>query len=257
MKKTALLTLVCMVLISACSSSSSTELINQLTAQEKKDGWILLFDGKTFDGWRPCNGTEVPSTWVIEDGVMRVVTRAEKPTPPQVEGERPRGAPAVDILYGAKKFKNFELSVDWKVGKGGNSGVFYYVVEIPNRPIYTAGIEVQILDNWNAGDNKLTNHLAGSLYDILPALPQNAKPHTEWNTLVIKIKDGVATHTQNGVVVCEYTIWTPEWYDNVSKSKFKDWPTFEAPNPAKEGYIGLQDHNDYGCEFRNIKIREL
>ena len=259
MKKTTLLTLMCMALISACasSSSSSSETINQLTDQEKRDGWILLFDGESFNGWRPCNGTEMTDDWVIEDGVMRVLPRSEKQAPVQVEGEPPRRAPAVDILYGDKKFKDFELSIDWKVGKGGNSGVFYYVVEVPDRPIYTAGVEVQILDNWNAGDNKLTNHLAGSLYDILPALPQNAKPHTEWNTLVIRIKDGIATHTQNGEVVCEYTIWTPEWYENVGKSKFSTWPTFEEPNPAKEGYIGLQDHNDFGCSFRNIKIREL
>jgi len=252
MKKVVLFSLVCMALFSACASSS-TELINQLTDQEKRDGWVLLFDGKSMDGWRECNGTEMPFNWVIEDGVVRVLTNAEKRAK-VAEGERVR---SIDILYGAKKFKNFEFSIDWKIGKGGNSGVFYYVVEIPGRPIYTAGVEVQILDNWNAGDNKLTNHLAGSLYDILPALPQNAKPHTEWNTLVIRIKDGVATHIQNGVVVCEYTIWTPEWYKLLGESKFKDWPTFQEPNPAKEGFIGLQDHNDFGCSFRNIKIREL
>ena len=227
---------------------------NTLTAQEKQAGWTLLFDGKSFDGWRPCNATQMTPGWVIEDGAMRILPSAEKPAP-VAGGPRNTGG---DILYGAKKFKNFELSVDWKVGKGGNSGIFYYVVEIPGRPIYTAGVEVQILDNWNAGDNKLTNHLAGSLYDMLPALPSNAKPHTEWNTIVIRIKDGIATHTQNGVVVCEYTIWTPEWYELVNNSKFKDWETFKEPNPAKEGgYIGLQDHNDYGCWFRNIKIREL
>jgi len=241
------------IIASFCVSAQN----NTLTDKEISEGWKLLFDGKSFEGWRPCNGTEIPPVWVIEDGVMRVVTRAEKPVPEQVEGQRSRGPAAVDILYGAKKFKNFELSIDWKVGKGGNSGVFYYVVEIPRQPIYTAGVEVQILDNWNAGDNKLTNHLAGSLYDMLPALPSNAKPHTEWNTLVIRIKDGVATHTQNGVVVCEYTIWTPEWYAMVNGSKFKDFEHFKEPNPAKEGYIGLQDHNDYGCSFRNIKIREL
>ena len=254
MKKVALFSLLCIVLCSACTNDVQN---NQLTEQEKRDGWILLFDGESFDGWRPCNGTEMPPVWVIEDGAMRILPRAEKPAPVQVEGGRPRGPAAVDILYGVKKFKNFELSVDWKVGKGGNSGVFYYVVEVPGRPIYTAGIEVQILDNWNAADGKITNHLAGSLYDMLPALPSNAKPHTEWNTLVIRIKDGVATHTQNGVVVCEYTIWTPEWYQLVNGSKFKDWETFKEPNPAKEGYIGLQDHNDFGCWFRNIKIREL
>jgi len=249
MKKIALFSLVYMILCSVPAIAQN----NQLTEQEKRDGWILLFDGKSFDGWRPCNATQMTSGWVIDDGAMRILPRAEKPAP--VEGG-PRNTGG-DILYGDKKFKNFELSIDWKVGKGGNSGIFYYVVEIPGRPIYTAGIEVQILDNWNASDNKLANHLAGSLYDMLPALPSNAKPHTEWNTIVIRIKDGVATHTQNGVVVCEYTIWTPEWYELVNNSKFKDWETFNEPNPAKEGYIGLQDHNDFGCWFRNIKIREL
>ena len=256
MKKTVLFMLSCW-LICACSAPNEAP-INQLTNQEKKDGWVLLFDGKSMDGWRACNETAMPNNWVVEDGVLRVITNAEKRAklPPPAEGER-LNIRSIDILYGAKKFKNFEFSIDWNVGKGGNSGVFYSVVEIPGRPIYTAGVEVQILDNWNAGDNKLTNHLAGSLYDILPALPQNAKPSGEWNTLVIRMKDGHVTHTQNGVKVCEYTVWTPEWYELISKSKFATWETFQAPNPAKEGYIGLQDHNDFGCSFRNIKIREL
>jgi len=225
---------------------------NTLTAKEKKEGWQLLFNGKNFDGWRLCNGTEVPPAWVIDDEAMRILPRAEKPPVPGGG----RGHTGGDILYGAKKFKNFELSIDWKVGKGGNSGIFYYVVEVPGQQIYYGAPEVQILDNWNAGDNKLTNHLAGSLYDMLPALPSNAKPHTEWNTIVIRIKDGQVTHTQNGVKVCEYTLWTPEWYKLVENSKFKDWELFKT-GPAKEGYIGVQDHNDFGTWFRNIKIREL
>jgi len=249
MKKTVLFALVCLV---SCSVKN-VELINQLTDQEKQDGWVLLFDGKSMDGWRECNGTAMPDNWVIEDGVVRVITRVEKQAK-LAEGERVR---AIDILYGAKKFSNFEFSIDWNIGKGGNSGVFYSVVEIPDRPIFTAGVEVQILDNWNAGDNKLTNHLAGSLYDMLSAMPQNAKPSGEWNTLVIRMKDGLVTHTQNGVKVCEYTVWTPEWYQMIANSKFKDFEFFQEPNPAKEGFIGLQDHNDYGCSFRNIKIREL
>ena len=249
MKKVVLFSLVCMALFSATANAQH----NQLTEQEKRDGWILLFDGKSMDGWRACNETAMPDNWVIENGVVRVITSAEKRAK-LAEGARPR---AIDILYGAKKFKNFEFSIDWNIGKGGNSGVFYGVVEIPGSPIYTAGVEVQILDNWNAGDNKLTNHLAGSLYDMLSAMPQNAKPSGEWNTLVIRMKDGQVTHTQNGVKVCEYTVWTPEWYKMVEGSKFKDFPHFKEPSPAKEGYIGLQDHNDFGCSFRNIKIREL
>jgi len=249
MKRVVLFALVCMAM---CSVAAIAQ--NKLTAKEKKEGWILLFDGKSMTGWRACNETAMPDNWVIENGVVRVITNAEK----KAKLSNPNASVvAKDILYGAKKFKNFELSIDWNIGKGGNSGVFYSVVEVPGKPIYTAGVEVQILDNWNAGDNKLTNHLAGSLYDILPALPQNAKPAGEWNTLVIRMKDGHVTHFQNGVKVCEYTVWTPEWYKLISVSKFKDWETFKEPNPAKEGYIGLQDHNDFGCSFRNIKIREL
>ena len=249
MKKLVLFLLVCMTLCSVAAIAQH----NQLTDREKSEGWVLLFDGKSMDGWRACNGTAMPDNWVIENGVVRVITREEK----QAKAEPGARVSAIDILYGAKKFKNFEFSIDWNVGKGGNAGVFYSVVEIPGRPIYTAGVEVQILDNWNAGDNKLTNHLAGSLYDILSAMPQNAKPSGEWNTLVIRMKDGNVTHIQNGVEVCKYTVWTPEWYEMLGNSKFKDWETFKEPNPAKEGYIGLQDHNDFGCSFRNIKIREL
>ena len=251
MKKVALFSLVCMVLCSATAIAQN----NQLTDQEKRDGWVLLFDGKSMDGWRACNETAMPDNWVIENGVVRVITSVEKRAKYKLaEGAR---TSAVDILYGAKMFKNFEFSIDWKIGEGGNSGVFYYVVEVPGKPIYTEGVEVQILDNWNAGDNKIENHRAGSLYDMLPARPQNAKPHTEWNTLVIRIKDGVATHIQNGEVVCYYTLWTPEWYEMIARSKFISFPGFAYPKPAKEGYIGLQDHNDFGCSFRNIKIREL
>ena len=228
---------------------------NTLTAAERQAGWTLLFDGTKTDGWRQYNGTAMPAGWVAADGVLKVLPRTEKP--PR-DPNAPRGG-SNDIIYVAKKFKNFELSIDWNVGKGGNSGVFYYVVEgPPNSQVYSAAPEVQILDNWNAGDNKLTNHLAGSLYDMLPALPQNAKPAGEWNTIVIRVKDGQVTHTQNGVKVCEYTLWTPEWQALLENSKFKDWPAFKEGAPSKDGgYIGLQDHNDFGCMFRNIKIREI
>ncbi|MDR2919479.1 MAG: DUF1080 domain-containing protein [Tannerella sp.] len=217
---------------------------NTLTEKEKSEGWQLLFDGKTFNGWRKCNATEMAANWEIDDLSMKVK-----------RGEKAGHGQGGDILFGTEKFANFELSIDWKIEKEGNSGIFYYIVEEPGKPIYNAAPEIQVLDNWNASDNKLTNHLAGSLYDMLPALPQNAKPAGEWNTIVIRVKDGKVTHTQNGVKVVEYTLWTPEWYELVANSKFKDWPGFKE-GPAKEGYIGLQDHG-YDCWFKNIKIRKL
>jgi hypothetical protein len=220
--------------------------VNTLTAAEKKAGWVLLFDGVDFNGWRQCNGTTMPANWKIDDHTMQVFT---------APGKKPGEGSGGDILYGAKKFKNFELSVDWKTEKAGNSGIFYYVREVPGKPIYYAAPEVQVLDNADATDNKLPSHLAGSLYDMVPADPKSVKPAGEWNTIVIRVKDGKVTHTQNGMKVCEYTLWTPEWNKMVENSKFKNFPGF-TEGIAHEGYIGLQDHG-YSIWFRNVKIREL
>jgi hypothetical protein len=239
MKKVLSLAILAIIALSQASAQD-----NKLTAKEKKEGWTLLFDGASFKGWRKCNDTKMAANWEINENAMKVKRGDQK-------GRGQDG----DILFETEKYGNFELSIDWKIEKEGNSGIFYYIVETPDKPIYYAAPEVQVLDNWYAGDNKLTNHLAGSLYDMLPALPQNAKPAGEWNTIVIRVKDGKATHTQNGAVVVEYTLWTPEWYELVAKSKFKDWPGFKE-GPAKEGYIGLQDHG-YNCWFKNIKIRKL
>ena len=228
------------------SLSASAQKVNSLTKQEKKEGWVLLFDGKDFNGWRQCNGTTMPANWKIDKGTMNVFTG---------EGKKPGQGSDGDIVYSVKKFKNFELSVDWNAGKMGNSGIFYYVREVPGKPIYYAAPEIQVLDNVDATDNKLPSHLAGSLYDILPADPKTVHPSGSWNTMVVRVKDGQVTHTQNGVKVVSYTLWTPEWDAMVAKSKFKTFPGW-TEGIAKEGYIGLQDHG-YPIWFRNIKIREL
>lgn len=224
----------------------SGQSVNELTGKEKKAGWVLLFNGKDFTGWRQCNGTEMPKNWTIEDNAMKVFTG---------EGKKPGQGSNGDIIYAVKKFSNFELSIDWKTSEMGNSGIFYNIREVPGKAIYYASPEVQVLDNVNATDNKIASHLAGSLYDMLPADPKTVKPAGEWNTIVISVKDGKVTHTQNGVKVVEYTLWTPEWDALVANSKFKTFPGF-TEGISKEGYIGLQDHG-YAIWFRNIKIREL
>lgn len=220
--------------------------VNKLSKKERKAGWVLMFNGKNFDGWRQCNGTAMPANWVIEDDAMKVVIG---------EGKKPGQGANGDILYPGKKFKNFELSIDWKASKSANSGIFFNVREVPGKPIYYAAPEVQVLDNVDASDNKIDSHLAGSLYDMLPADPKTVKPVGEWNTIVVKVKDGQVTHTQNGVQVVSYSLWTPEWDALIAKSKFKSFPGF-TEGISKEGYIGLQDHG-YDVWFRNIKIREL
>lgn len=223
-----------------------SQTVNELSKKEKKEGWVLLFNGKNFDGWRQSNGTVMLANWVIDDNAMKVVIG---------EGKQPGQGADGDILFPGKKFKNFELTIDWKASKMANSGIFYNVREVPGKPIYYAAPEIQVLDNVDATDNKLASHLAGSLYDILPADPKTVKPTGEWNTIVIRVKDGKVTHTQNGVKVVEYTLWTPEWDAMVAKSKFKDFPGW-TEGISKDGFIGLQDHG-YPVWFRNIKIREL
>jgi hypothetical protein len=234
--------------IALMAAPASAQQHNILTEKEKQEGWQLLFDGKSFGDWRKYKETAMPEQWSIdeENGAMKLAANAR----------RPGSMSGADILFGGKKFSNFELSIDWMIESRGNSGIFYYVVEAEGQQnMFERSPEVQVLDNWYAGDNKLTNHLAGSLYDMLPALPQNAKPAMQWNTIVIKIDNGMVTHTQNGEVVCQYSLWTPEWGALVGASKFNGWPGFTA-GPAREGYIGLQDHG-YAVWFRNIKVREL
>lgn len=220
--------------------------VNKLSEKEKSAGWVLLFNGNNFDGWRKCNGTAMPTNWKIDQNSMNVFTG---------EGKKPGQGSDGDILYSTKKFKNFVLSVDWNAGKMGNSGIFFNVREVPGKPIYYAAPEIQVLDNVDATDNKIPSHLAGSLYDMIAADPATVKPAGSWNTIVIKVKDGKVTHTQNGVKVLSYTLWTAEWDAMVAKSKFKTFPGF-TEGIAKEGYIGLQDHG-YPIWFRNVKIREL
>jgi hypothetical protein len=246
MKKNLTYALVAAGLFLAMSLQLRSQPFNTITDAEKKEGWVLLFNGENFDGWRQCNGTAIPANWSIEDNAMKVTTAA---------GKKPGEGAGSDILYGVKKFRNFELSIDWKTSEMGNSGIFFNIREVPGKPIYWAAPEIQVLDNKEATDNKVASHLAGSLYDMLPADPKTVKPTGEWNTIVVRVKDGKVTHTQNGVKVVEYEMWTPQWDTLIARSKFKSFPGF-TEGISKEGFIGLQDHG-YTIWFRNIRIREL
>ena len=221
-----------------------------------EDGYISLFDGSTFTGWRGYDKTEVPARWVIEDGTMKITGSGTG------EGQSKDGG---DLIF-THKFKNFELSVDWKASKGANSGIFYLAQEVKNQPIYISAPESQILDNENHPDAKLGvdgNRMSSSLYDMIPAKPQNANPFGEWNNTKIMVYKGTVVHYQNDAVVLEYHLWTPRWTEMLQNSKFsqKEWPlAFELLNNCggenHEGYIGLQDHGD-DVWFKNIKIKIL
>lgn len=224
--------------------------VNALTAEEKEKGWMLLFDGESLSGWRGYGKEGIPSAWSVDGDAIRI----------KGSGEGEAGAEdGGDIIYD-QKFKNFELQFEWKVSKGGNSGVFYLAREIDGLPIYRSAPEYQILDNENHLDARLgvnNNRQSASLYDLIPAVPQNAKPFNEWNTGGIVVYKGTVIHMQNGANVLEYHLWTPEWEEMIENSKFKGWSEMiNAGGEERQGYIGLQDHGD-DVWFRNIKLKVL
>ena len=241
------------LMFSGCTNAKkqTDETANTDTMEEvANDGWITLFDGNSFDGWRGYNRSDMPTAWTIEDGAIKI----------NGSGRGEAGAKdGGDIIYD-QKFKNFELTFEWKVAKGANSGVFYLSQEIEGEPIFKSSPEYQILDNENHPDAKLgkdNNRKSASLYDLIPAVPQNSKPYGEWNTGGIMVYKGTVVHSQNGENVVEYHLWTPEWEQMVEGSKFKGWENFiKAGGDNQEGYIGLQDHGD-DVWYRNIKIKVL
>jgi len=230
--------------------------VNLNDFQKDEDGFYVIFDG-TFKGWRGYNKEKVPSKWTIDNGAIKIKGTGAG------EAQSDDGG---DILF-AYKFKNFQLEFDYKVSKGANSGVFYYAQEIKGEPIYISCPEYQILDNANHLDASLGidgNRQSASLYDMIPAKPQNALPFGEWNTGAIIVFKGTVIHKQNDQPVLEYHLWTPNWTKLIAESKFK--PKGEFPlaydlmtnlgGTNREGYIAFQDHGD-DVWFKNIRIKIL
>lgn len=222
--------------------------------KKNKAGEYILFDGTSLVGWRGYNKDHIPNKWSIEDGVLKFSRN------PNVD--KPEGG---DIIF-AHDFQNFELTFDWKVSEAGNSGVFFLAKEVKGQPIYISSPEYQILDNEKHPDAKMGvngNRKSASLYDMIPATPQNSKPAGEWNTSKIVVKGDKVEHYQNGVKVVEYTVRTKDWTNLLQASKFSEekWPiAFELLNNVggdnKAGLIGFQDHGD-DVWFKNIKVKVL
>lgn len=204
-----------------------------LTAQEKAAGWRLLFDGKSTAGWRAYGADSMPSGWQAVDGSLTRVSSA------------------ADIIT-KEQFGDFELTLEWKLEPGGNSGIFYRAVE-GLEWIYHGAPEYQVLDDagHRDGQNPLTS--AGSDYGLYPVPRGVVKPAGEWNSTRIVARGAHVEHWLNGQKVVEYEQGSPDWTARVAGAKFAAWPQY---GKAMRGHIGLQEHGGR-VEFRNIKIREL
>lgn len=196
-----------------------------------------IFDGKTTTGWHSYNKTGA-GAWSVVDGALQL---------------DPKSTEAADLLTDAE-YENFELSIDWKIAEGGNSGIIFGVHEDPSLDAtYLTGIEMQVLDNKEAEDNKNPTHLAGSLYDMKGAPATAAKPAGEWNKVKLRKQNGHLTFWLNGVQTVDVTIGSPEWTEMLNASKFKTWEGF-AKYP--KGHIALQGHGAVVC-YKNISIKQL
>ncbi len=234
MKQPTAVTLLVACLVTALPPAARAQAsLNTLTPAERAAGWRLLFDGKTTTGWRGWKMDTLPSGWQVVDGALTRVRRA------------------ADIIT-TEKFKNFELSLEWKIAPNGNSGIFYRASE-DDDAIYWSAPEMQVLDDAGHPDGQSRLTAAGSDYGLYPSPAGVVHPAGQWNQVRLVVNGNHVEHWLNGVKVVEYELGSPDWEARVKASKFAPHPHY-GRNP--EGYVGLQEH-DYWVAYRNIKIRVL
>jgi type 1 glutamine amidotransferase len=209
---------------------------NQLSEEEKSHGWQLLFDGKSTDNFRGFKRDALPQQgWIVKDGMLCHIA----------------GGGGGDIIT-ADQYDNFEFTCEWKIARGGNSGIMYRCTEDQDYP-WRTGPEMQILDDAGHADGKNETTRAGTLYGLLPCAFDVARPAGEWNHVRIVARGSRIEHWLNGFKVVEYDLASEEHENRVAQSKFASMPEFGT---RAKGHIALQDHGDEVC-FRNIKIRVL
>lgn len=239
---------------------------NQSVQSQKNSAqWIYLFDGSSLEGWRAYNGSELPPGWGIINNELTFSTEMILEQDYDYQGSR-------DLIYAAQKFENFELYLEWKIPPGGNSGIFYHVVEgFSGIPIVAP--EYQLIDDYHYTDfhditayNKSIGFTenpqdlqplqsTGADYAMHAPDPQKKQlnPAGEWNSSRIVFTPQRVEHWLNGKLLLNFKPWTPEWETKKSNGKWGLAPKYGS---YRKGYIGLQDHGS-SLWFRNIKIKEL
>lgn len=215
--------------------------VNSLSKKEIKQGWQLLFDGKTLDGWKGYNSDKMFSCWSVSNGEMVCMGEGGSET-------------AGDIIT-VPVFGNFELSLDWSISKAGNSGIFYHVLEGEKyHAAYETAPEYQLIDDAGWPDKLEEWQQTGADYAMTPAAAnKKLMPAGEWNHSRIVYNKGHVEHWLNGMKVVEYQVNSPEWKHKREQGKWKDYPGYAI---SQTGHIGLQNHGS-GVKFRNLKVRKL
>ncbi|MBI1338902.1 DUF1080 domain-containing protein [bacterium] len=220
----------------AAGAPSGAMTPNTLSAAELAEGWTLLFNGQTLDGWRSYKADAPPAQWVIEDGALSLSSGG-----------------GGDIMTAAE-YGPFDLKLEWKISPGGNSGVIYLVKTLETAPnTYNTGPEMQVLDDERHRDGAIPSHRAGALYDLVIPSQAAARPVGEWNEARIVFTGSRLEHWLNGVKIVETSYGDADWAAKVEGSKFRTMPDF---GKASSGHIALQDHGDR-VWYRNIKLKPL
>lgn len=207
--------------------------VNTLTTAEKAEGWKLLFDGTSLNGWRAFKSPAPPAGWKAVDGVL---VRQES---------------GGDLMT-TEQFGDFELRLEWKLNANGNSGIMFRVTD-EGAQTYETGPEFQILDNAGHKDGKAPITSAGANYAMHPPVRDVTKPLGEWNDVRLVVRGAHVEHWMNGVKLLEYELWSDDWTQRMKASKFAKMPGYGR---AKRGHIVLQDHGDL-VWYRNVKIKPL
>ena len=236
MKTTALLALLGILILSSCVKDTDQVADNRLTDAEKQEGWQLLFDGKTLSGWRGFNQNDVPANWTVEDGCLK-------------------GTVGDYLMYGKEEFENFELTVQWKLTKGANSGIFYHVQEGAQYAApYENGPEYQVIDDLGWPEPLQPWQTAGADYAMYPPdSSKPVKPAGEWNVSRIRFTPEKAEYWLNGVLTATFVPWSDDWNARRAAGKWKDYPDY---GKAATGLIGFQNESGVVL-YKNIKIRTL
>ena len=195
--------------------------------------WRTLFDGRSLDQWRGFRSDGVPAGWQVVDGAITRVGHA---------GD----------LITEDMFADFELTLEWMIAEGGNSGILYRVSEDAPETYHT-GPEMQVLDDTRHSDGRSRLTAAGAVYGLYPAPEGIASPAGEWNAARILVRGPHVEHWLNGAAAAAYELGSPDWEARVAASKFREWPGYGR---AASGHIALQDHGDR-VAYRNIRLRAI